>query len=62
MFQSDMSGNTKRVIETNQKSAQQRNIYMLDDDNITAKTVNSFKSKLKRKRAKKMGFYGLKSA
>jgi len=57
-----MSGNTKRVIETNQKSAQQRNIYMLDDDNITAKTVNSFKSKLKRKRAKKMGFYGLKSA
>jgi len=28
---------------------------MLDDDTVTAKTVNSFKSLLERERAKKMG-------
>jgi len=30
---------------------------MLDDNTVTAKTINGFKSKLEKERAKKMGLF-----
>ena len=35
---------------------------MLNNDSVTAKTINGFKTELERERAKKLGFLGLMSA
>ena len=70
MFQIDTAGRTRghslKLVKSRSKKNIRKNFFshrvvskwnMLDNDSVTAKTVNGFKTKLERERAKKMGLF-----